>query len=89
MEGNAEKLETLISNLEFNFDITAVSETWTSYSRENIKSKTIDGYQTYHGTKGHTLKSGCGFHIKNGLKFQQQTDLDLSVKDENNEFQSC
>ena len=89
MEGNAGKRETLISNLEFDFDIIAVSETWTSYSRENIKPKTIDGYQTYHGTKGHTLKSGCGFYVKNCLKFQQQTDLDLSVIDENNEFQSC
>ena len=89
MEGDAEKLETLISNLQFNFDIIVVSETWTSYSRENIKPKTIDGYQTYHGTKGHTLKSGCGFYVKNCLKFQQRTDLDLSVIDENNEFQSC
>ena len=48
MERNAEKRETLISNLEFNFN--AVSETWTSYSREKIKPRIIDGYQTYHGT---------------------------------------
>ena len=32
---------------------------------------------------------GVGFYIKNGLKFQQWTDLDLSVIDENNEFKSC
>ena len=89
LEGNAEKLETLISNLEFNFDVIAVPKTWTSYSWENIKPRIIDGYQAYHGTKGHSLKSGCGFYIKNGLKFRQQTDLDLSVIDENNEFQSC
>ena len=89
LESNAEKLETLISNLEFNFDVIAVSETWTSFSRKNIKPRIIDGYQTCHGIKGHNLKSGCGFYIKNGLKFCQWADLDLSVIDENNEFQSC
>ena len=68
LEGNAEKLEILISNLEFDFGIIAVSETWTSYSTENIKPKTIDRYQTYHGTKRHTLKSGYGFYIKKWLK---------------------
>ena len=89
LEGNTKKLETLISNLEFDSGIIDVSETWTSYSTENIKPKTIDRYQTYHGSKGHTLKSGCGFYIKNGLKLQQRTDLDLSIIDKNNEFQSC
>ena len=89
LEGNAEKLETLTSNFEFNFDVIAVSETWTSYYRENNKLKIIDGYQTYHGTKGQTLKSRCGLYIKNGLKLCQRTDLDMSIIDKNNEFQSC
>ena len=72
-----------------NFDVIAVYETWTSYSRENIRPRIIDVYQTYHGTKRHTLKSDCGFYTKNGLRFQQRTDLDMSVIDENNEFQPC
>ena len=89
LEGNAEKVVILNSNLEFNFYVITVSETWTSCPRENIKSRIIDGYQTYHRTKGHTLKRGCGFFIKNGLKFHQWTDLDLRTIDENNEFQPC
>ena len=75
--------------MEINFDVIAVYETWTSYSRENVRPRNIDVYQTYHGTKRHTLKSGCGFYIKNGLKFSQLADLDMSVTDENNELQSC
>ena len=63
-------LKNLKRNLEFNFDVIAVSETWISYPRENIKPRIIDGYQTYHGTKGHTLKTWSGFYIKNGLKFR-------------------
>ena len=75
---------------EFNFDVITVSETWTSYSGENIKQRIIDGHQTYHETKGHTLKCQCAVYIKNGLKFRQRTDPGLrSVTDESSEFQSC
>lgn len=84
LECNAEKVEKIISNLEFNFDIIAVSERWGSYSREKIKPRIIDGYQTYHGTKG---QSRCGFYVKNCLKFRQRTDLDINIVD-NNDFQS-
>ena len=41
LEGNAEKLETLISNLEFNFDVIAVSETWTSYPRKKLNQELL------------------------------------------------
>ena len=89
MEGCAEKFETLISNLKSNLPVTPVSETWASYSRENIKPRIIDEYQTYYGTEGNTLKSGCEFYTKNGFKLCQWTDLDMSVIAENNEFQTC
>ena len=49
----------------------------------------IDGYQTFHGTGGQSLKSGCGFFVKEGLKYKRRTDLEMSFKDKNNEFQSC
>ena len=54
MERNAEKLETLISNLEFNFNIMAVSETWKKSNQELLMD-------TKH-TMG--LKSGCEFYLK-------------------------
>ena len=84
---NIGKLQTLLSNLEHNFDDLALTETWT---KTNDKTDyVIDGYQTFHRTGGQTLKSGYGFFVKEGLKYKQQTDLEMSLKDENNEFQSC
>ena len=87
LEDNTEKFETFISNFKFNFDVIAVSETWASSSGENIKPRIIDGCQTYHETKGHTLKSRCEFYVKNGLKYCQRTDLDLIILDKKHEFQ--
>ena len=85
ISGNIGKLETLLSNLEHNFDVLALSETWT---KTNYKSNyVIDGYQTFHGIGGQSLKSGCGFFVKEGLKYKQRTDLEMSFKDENNQFQ--
>ena len=51
--GNIGKLETLLSNLEYNFDVLPLSETCT---KTNDKTDyVIDVYQTFHGTGGHTL----------------------------------
>ena len=49
----------------------------------------ITGYQKFHGTEGHTLKSGCGFYIKEGIRFTPRKDLDISFADDKNEYQSC
>ena len=49
----------------------------------------LQGYQLLHGVKGKTLKSGCGFYLKSGIKFKPRKDLNISFFDENNEFQSC
>ena len=46
----------------------------------------IHGYQTFHDIGGQSLKSALGFFVKEGLKCKQRTDLEMSVKDENNEF---
>lgn len=46
----------------------------------------IHGYKTFHDTGGQSLKSGCGFFVKEGLKCKQITDLEMSFKDENNGF---
>ena len=62
--GNIGKLETLLSNLEHNFDVLALSETWTKTSDKT--DYVIDGYQTFRGTGGESLKSGCGFFVKEG-----------------------
>ena len=46
----------------------------------------IHGYQTFHDIGWQSLKSGCGFFVKDGLKYKQRTDFEMSFKDGNNEF---
>ena len=59
---NHENPEILLTNLDHKFDEIALSETWTSDSKQNsLKSGTITGYQSYPGTTGTSMKSGCGF----------------------------
>ena len=86
IDGNIGKLKTLLSNLEHNVDILALPETPTKANDQT--DCVIDGYQTFHGTGGESLKSACGFFVKECLKYKQRTDLEMSFKDENNEFQS-
>ena len=48
--GNIGKLEIILSNLEHNFDVLALSETWTKTNDET--DYVIDGYQTFHDIGG-------------------------------------
>ena len=62
---NYENLEILLTNLDHKFDIISVSETWTSGSKQNsLKSGTINGYQSYLGTTGTSMKSDSRFLSK-------------------------
>ena len=90
INANSENLEILINNLEHNFDVLAVSETWIPKDKQfSPKFKHITGYQKFHGTEGHILQSGCGFYIKEGIRFTPRTDLGISFADDKNEYQSC
>ena len=44
-------LEALINNFESNFSFIAVSETWTPKGKSEVKSKKLEGYQSYHGNR--------------------------------------
>ena len=48
--GNIGKLEIIFSNLEHNFDVLALSETWTKTNDET--DYVIDVYQTFHDIGG-------------------------------------
>ena len=88
LQGNFDNLQILTTNLDFKFDVIAVSETWTPESRNNTwKPDTLEGYQNFCGVKGKTLKSGCGFFIKNEIKYKIRNDLNISFADDENEFQ--
>ena len=85
---NFEQLEILINSLEFDFDVIALSEVWCSDDKLTFNPGLIQGYTPYQGTKGTSLKSGCGMYIKNSLKTVERTDLRIKICDQENEFQS-
>ena len=88
LKANFENLEILLHNIEHNFDIIVLTETWKSEEKMSCFSpRHLEGYQKYNGITGITIKSGCGFYINESLKFIQRKDLDISLHDENNEFQ--
>ena len=87
LQGNFENLHNLLADLEFSFSVIAVSETWTPESKKNQEKPHLEGYQPYRGIKGKTLKSGCGFYIRNDVKYKVRSDLNISYCDEDNEFQ--
>ena len=70
LNANFEKLETLASNLEFSFSVIAVSETWTTIGKSEVRPRKLEGYQNYLGNRGSSIKSGCGFYVKEGIKFK-------------------
>ena len=85
---NVKHLDILLDQLDFSFDLLAVSETWTA-KLDHVKNiPRLENYQSFVGTKEVTTKSGCCFYIRNDIKYKQRTDLDISYFDDNNEFQS-
>ena len=62
---NGEKLDYTLKNLNFKFDITAVTETWECGTNKHIFTpiKLVD-YKEYEGQPGSTCKGGCGLYIK-------------------------
>ena len=54
-----------------------------------MNNDTIPGYQKYCGTKGSSLKSGCGLFFKEDLNFKEIIDLSVKFINYQNEFQSC
>lgn len=89
LQHNFENLQLLITQLDYKFGIIALSETWNPKDKSHkFNAGDLEGYQKYTGTSGTTLKSGCGFYVRNDIKFVPRKDLDLSILDNNNEYQS-
>ena len=57
--------------------------------KKNLQYDLIEGYQPYYWVKGKTLKSGCEFFVKEGLKYKIRKHLDNSYSSADNEFQCC
>ena len=85
---NFDSLERLCTNLDYPFDIIAVTETWNAEkNKDKFIPKMLPGYDKYKGIRGTTLKSGCGLYIRMGLKYKDRDDLDTTYYDDINEFQ--
>ena len=65
-----------------------MSETWTPIEKSEVKPRKLEGYQNYHGDRGSSIKSGCGFYVEEGIKFKARKYLDIAYHDTDNEFQS-
>ena len=85
---NFDRLHAQLAELNYPFDIIALSEVWNPLSKKtSFKPGTLHGYKSYCGTPGTTIKSGCGLYIKDSLKKIDRKDLNISFCDEDNEFQ--
>ena len=90
LQANFDNLQNLINNLDHQFSVVALSETWTPQNKNSLfKPQKLDGYQPYYGIQGNSLKSGCGFYVKDGINYKPRKDLDIAYNDEYNEFQCC
>ena len=83
-----EKLQLLLTDLDYKFHIIALSETWYSNNSVKLKPPHLEGYYPYVGIAGHTLKAGCGFYINTAISYIERTKLDVSVYDANNEYEA-
>ena len=72
----------LITNLEHNFSVIALSETWTSTQVTNKQLPELRNYQPFYATQGTATKSGYRFYVKKGLKFKSGRDLELAYHDD-------
>ena len=89
LQANISQLRDLICDLEFSFDVIALSETWHSDKNQNFSPERLEGYLEYYGTKGSSLKSGCGFYVKENFTPIPRKDLEFQISDIGLETETC
>ena len=90
LQANFDNLQNLINNLDHQFSVEGLSEIWTPQNKNSLfKPQKLDGSQTYYGRQGNSLKSGCGFYVKDEINYKPRKDLDMAYNDKYNEFQCC
>ena len=89
LQHNGDNLQNLLANLEFKFDIIALSETWNpDYKEHTFQPPIINGYKPYKGTTGSSLKGGCGMYINEDLKPLARPDLNVKIKNDDFEIET-
>ena len=48
-----------------------------SITKSEVKPRKLEGYQNYHGNRGSSIKTGCGFYVKEGIKFKHIMNSNL------------
>ena len=90
LQKNVSNLEDLLHDLDFSFDIIALSETWNSAkTRDSFRPKRIDGYLDYIGVEVSSLKGGCGFYVKDNFTPIPRNDLEFKITDFGSETENC
>ena len=81
--GTFDKLDSLLLDLNSDFDVLALSETWHSKSNDTcVTNLNIPGFHPYVGLQDNSKNGGCGFFIKERLNFHTRNDLNKSFKSE-------
>ena len=77
LEGNFDKLEILLHNLDYNFDVIAPIETWHVEQSKTFASGHLGSYSKYEGLPESSKKGGCGFYINKTITYINRTNLHI------------
>ena len=80
-------MEEVLHNVDCNFDLTALTETWRT-DKNLFKSGILPGYQTYEGISGTTKIGGCGFYVRETIPYFLRDDLSKKHKSQESEFEA-
>ena len=87
---NVDSLEDLLHDLDYAFDVIALTETWNpEKSKDTFRAKQIPGYLDYFGVEGSSMKGGCGFYIKDSFTPIPRKDLEFKITDTGAETENC
>merc|ERR1711867_139602 len=78
LNANFDKIETYISQLDFRFDIIAVSETWFS-EHTQIQVFNIEGYNVHYVSRNDGRGGGVAMYISKALKYKKIENKSLCV----------
>ena len=90
LQANIDKLEDLLHDLDFSFDLIALTETWnSSKSNTPFLPKKLTGYLDYIGMEGSSKKGGCGLYVKDTFTPIPRKDLEFNISKTGSETESC
>ena len=90
LQKNVDSLEDLLHDLDYSFDVIALTETWNpEKNKDTFRAKQLPGYLDYYGVEGSSLKGGCGFYIKDSFTPIPRKDLEFKLGDTGSEAENC